>query len=95
MSPLDAWAVSWELWAAAGLVLVVLDLVVGGSGNIIAFGVACFLMSMLAAAGQATGVPLVPGWKAAALEFAIAAALAVVGVRMLWNKGTDHDVNKY
>ena len=48
MSWIDVWFQSWEFWAIAGLILVVADFLVGGSGNLIALGCASFLMSALA-----------------------------------------------
>ncbi|MGH6815676.1 MAG: hypothetical protein ACREC6_08225 [Hyphomicrobiaceae bacterium] len=96
MSWVDAWAVSWETWAIAGLVLVILDLLVGGSGNIIALGCACFLMSGLAVLSRMTGLVLIGDWKVAAVEFAAFAAAAVFILRR-WSRPppSDKDVNIY
>jgi hypothetical protein len=54
-----------EFWAIAGLILVVADFLVGCSGNLIALGCACFLMSALAGSPKLTGILLVPSWKIA------------------------------
>lgn len=95
MSWLDIGLQSWEVWAIAGLVLVVADFLVGGSGNLIALGCASFLMSALAGSARLTGIVLVPSWKVAVVEFAALSAAAVLIVRLLRRHPSDQDLNRY
>jgi len=95
MSWIDVWLLSWEFWAIAGLILVVADFLVGGSGNLIALGCASFLMSALAGSARITGILLVPSWKIAIVEFAVLSALAIFLVRLLRHRPSDQDLNRY
>jgi membrane protein implicated in regulation of membrane protease activity len=95
MSWIDVWFQSWEFWAIAGLILVVADFLVGGSGNLIALGCACFLMSALAGSPKITGILLIPSWKIAVVEFAALSAVAIFLVRLLRHRPSDQDLNRY
>ena len=95
MSWIDTWFQSWELWAIAGLVLVIADFLVGGSGNLIALGGASFSMSALAGASQVTSVVLVPSWKIALVELAVLSAGAIFLVHLLRRRPSDQDLNRY
>ena len=95
MTWIEGLAYSWEFWLIAGLLLVVLDLLIGASGNVIALGCSCFVMSVLAAVSQVTDLSLIPNWKIAAIEFAVFSAAAMFVARLVRPHPSDEDINKY
>lgn len=95
MSSLDLWAMSWETWAILALLSVIVDIVVGASGNIVACGFACILMSLLAVFSNFTGILLIPGWKVAGIEFSVFSLFAVLLLRLLRKRQSRQDINIY
>ncbi|MEM7774096.1 MAG: hypothetical protein AAF732_00695 [Pseudomonadota bacterium] len=95
MLELNEWLAAWQVWAIAGLALIIVDVMLDGSGYVLSLGVACFSMSALALIAYLTGTNLIPDWKIAALEFAGFAFLSIFIIRRLRPRNKDGDVNQY
>jgi membrane-bound ClpP family serine protease len=87
--------ISWEAWAILGLVLIMFDIFFVGSGNVLAAGIACFIMSALIGASKLAGFEIITTWEIATAGYVVALVPAVIAVRYLRPKDPGPDINNY
>lgn len=85
----------WEAWAILGLILIVIDVLYDGAGNILAAGAACFIMSGLIGISRLVDLEFIETWETAFVVYAVSLVPAVVIIRYLRPRNQRPDINKY
>ncbi len=86
---------SWEAWAILGIALIVIDIFVDGTGNVLAAGAACFIVSAINGISVLGGVKIIESWHVAAIVYVLALVVSVFLVRWLRPKKAGPDINEY
>ena len=89
------WLLLPEVWLIAGILLVIVEIVVGTAYFLLALGIACLILSGIVFSQEVFVFNFLTDWMDVSISYGVLSILSIFVMKAVVKKGKADDINEY